>query len=153
MRLKCFILSIVAALCFSTALWAAPANTQYIDDDISVTFRGVERDAQGNFMLALYSVLASRDSVITVDPEASFLFDPNGLQFRTGYTSIIGHSITDRREIAANVPTSVLIRYYPEVDYAITPFYSRVNLVINGKNVLFRDVPSNPLTFSPEPRF
>ena len=144
MNLKSFTLSIIAVLFFSTALWGAPALSQKVDESLCVTFKGVDWDAQGNFMVATYSVLASRDSVVTVEPETSYLFDPNGLQFNTGYTSIIGHSITNRRAVAANVPTAVLIRYFPGREYAIANSWAKVNVVINGKSITFRNVPSKP---------
>lgn len=144
MNLKSFALSIVAVLSFSTALWGAPAIALKVDGNLWVTFKGIDWDGQRNFMVATYSVLASKDAVITVEPEASFLFDPNGMQFNTGYTSIIGRSITNRRAVAANVPTDVLIRYFPGKDYAITESWAKVNVVINGKSLTFLNVPSNP---------
>jgi hypothetical protein len=66
------------------------------------------------------------------------------------YGVYIGGVQTVRRLIVRNTPSSLVIRYMTDTSYAVKQSYSKVELLINGHDVVFQNVPgtsANPSEF------
>ena len=126
-----------------TPAWGNPAYTKIIGNDIAVTFREIAK--RDNHVYALYSVFSKKDFHIAVDGYASPLFDSAGMRLAyNGEAIYIGGNATNKRDVAADVPTHVMIYYSVDAPYTVTQTYPRITLAVNGEKVTFRDVSAKP---------
>jgi hypothetical protein len=70
------------------------------------------------------------------------IYEPGGSILNPDtYGVYIGDEQTVRRTIAGNTPTSLVIGYTTGVSYAVKQLYPKVEMMINGHDVVFQDVP------------
>jgi hypothetical protein len=116
-----------------------------IGEGITLTCEGVF--VQDTSVWVGYSVLSEEDVMITIG-ELTDLFDDRGRTIKVpgfqGFRRVlIGGNLGNAREIIAGVKTPIAIGYYLlGRKYEPSQKYARVSININGKNEIFRNVPS-----------
>ncbi|MDR1508936.1 MAG: hypothetical protein LBS53_04800 [Synergistaceae bacterium] len=160
--LRGILLSVLAAtmlLVLSSSVWAAsalidPDNAaggkkggdyemeRVLDGGITVVCLGVSKESD-NDLLAHYEVIVEEDMVIKLNPKDMELFDTSGNKF-TARASYIGNDRVESREIVSGIRNRVLTVYDPRVNsnYKVDTTFPRLSFSINGKKLIFRDVPA-----------
>jgi hypothetical protein len=149
---------VLAAVILSiSAAWAAPSTLvggsgqkgdslleRDIEDGVKITLQKIYKT--GSDVWIQYIVLSEEDTIIKIEVEGDngTLFDDAGNKFssRNGWTRI-GNEKTIAREIIGGVPTAVLVGYEPGEKYTLPEKFARAAVNINGKKLLFRDIPGN----------
>jgi hypothetical protein len=129
---------------------------KYPEDGIRVECTGIKRYT--DYIAAEYLVTAENaDTQITIGPNGYSdgdlygsdrdrleIYEPDGSRLKPDrYSVYIAGELTARRLIVRNTPASVVIRYSVGTGYALKASYPRVELVINGHDVLFQNVPAS----------
>jgi hypothetical protein len=149
-----WILTVALVLSVSTA-WAAQSalvggDTQKgdvslereIEGGIKITLQEIYKN--NNYVWVRYVALSEEDTVVKVNAERDngALFDDRGNQFT--YSDVnIANLNTREREIIAGVPTAIFVGYRPGDKYTMPKKFARVAINVNGKKLLFRDVPGS----------
>jgi hypothetical protein len=147
------------AILLISAAWAAPesdsssllVNSPKRDRDVSLEHDiggSVTVTCEGVFLkegvvYVEYSVLSEEDIVVKVS-EAMPLFDGRGGKLdvpRNGSYVSIGEEEINEREVIAGVKTAIVVKYPASVKYKLTDTYARTSIVINGQNLVFREIP------------
>ncbi|MCL2009989.1 MAG: hypothetical protein FWG71_05515 [Synergistaceae bacterium] len=114
-----------------------------IKGGITVEFKGMSM-SDGR-LIAAYAVTSETDQVINIKDGGADLFDNEGTQLTPyGYYIYIGNHRTSSREIIGGVSTSVTVPYNVGDKYQVRETYARLTFIINGENLVFRNVPSRP---------
>jgi hypothetical protein len=149
--LSIVVLTVPAAWAASSALVGGGARKgdasfeREIEGGIKITLQGISQ--KGNYVCIRYVALSEEDTVIKVEAgkDNAAIFDDRGNQFSSyncGVWTEIGNLRTKEREIIAGVPTDVLVGYQAGEKYKMPAKFSRAAININGKKLVFRDVPA-----------
>jgi hypothetical protein len=111
-----------------------------IEGGIHVECLGIKKSSSQSHVLAEYAVTAEDDVIIEIGMEVE-LFDDEGRKFARDNIWIGGDS-TIKREIIGGVRTIVQVRFNTRMDnYQVRSIYPKLTFVVNGKSIVFRDVP------------
>jgi hypothetical protein len=144
-----------------SAARAAPKDSVLVSAGTQKGDVSFEREIEGGLKITLqeaykkdnsvqvrYVILSEEDVIIKVDVENDngALFDDRGHQLLSSMSYYwqgieIGNQKVSEREIIGGIRTEIFVKYNVGQDYVMPKKFARAAININGKKLVFRDVP------------
>jgi hypothetical protein len=114
-----------------------------IEGGIKITLQEVFK--KDSYVWIRYTLLSEEDVIVKIEVEKDngTLFDDRGNQFTAYNGNVeIGNQSAREREIIGGVPTAIFVGYSAGQQYVMPEKFPRVAVNVNGKKMIFRDVPN-----------